>query len=127
MSELQLYWVTTEDHDEDWFAVAADPSEAARSFELNIGYEASSAIAEKVLDIPPDIQMKPVDTEWFEDWPDWPSDESLIALGAIFISDEPSRVVEIAGKQYAEGMMGVADPDNPEFSDEMYGVSGWRH
>jgi hypothetical protein len=61
--------------------VAADSSEAARSFELNIGYEAGSAIAEKVLDVPPDIQIKPVDTEWFEDWPDWPSDESLISLG----------------------------------------------
>jgi hypothetical protein len=127
MSELQLYWVTTEDHDEDWFVVAADPSEAARSFELNIGYEAGSAIAEKVLDIPPDIQMKPVDTEWFEDWPDWPSDESLIALGAIFISDEPSRVVEICGNRYTEGSMDMTDNDHLELSDGVFGVSGRLH
>lgn len=102
---LQLYWVTTEDHDEDWFVVAASPREATRSFERDIGYDRGDASAEKVLDIPPDIPIEPADTEWFEDWPTWPSDNSLIALGGSFISHDPPRVVAIAGQTYAEGMM----------------------
>ena len=30
---MKLYWVTTEDHDEDWFIVASSSDEAARCHE----------------------------------------------------------------------------------------------
>jgi hypothetical protein len=105
MSELQLYWVTTEDHDEDWFVVAANPHEAARCFEQNIGYDRGDATANKVLDVPPDMTIDPADPDWFERWPGWPSDDGLITLGARFISHDSPRVVVIAGQTYAEGTM----------------------
>ncbi len=102
---LKLYWVTTEDHEEDWFVVATSAREAARKFEGDIGYEKGDALAQQVLEIPPDTPIEPADTDWFEGWPDWPSNDSLIALGASFICQDPARVVTLAGNTYAEGLM----------------------
>lgn len=92
---MNLYWVTTEDHHEDWFIVASSLKEACKFHEDYEGYDPGEAKAEKVLTIP-----KGIFTE-----KGWPSEELLIELGAKFISKDNIRVVEIEGRKYSEGML----------------------
>jgi len=92
---MQLYWVTTEDHDEDWFIVASSSKEAAKYHENMEGYNPGDAKAEEILDIPENISAEI----------GWPSDELLIELGAKFLLNDQSRVVEIAGRKFCEGML----------------------
>ena len=58
-------------------------------------HEPGDAKAEKILDIPENV---PADTGW-------PSDELLLAVGAKFLLNDQSRVVEIAGRKFYEGML----------------------
>jgi hypothetical protein len=111
--DLQLYWVTTEDHAEDWFMVASNPGDAARCFEQNIGYEAGSATAEKLLDIPTEVDIRPADPEWFEGWADWPANESLVAIGEWYIDHDPDRIHDLASKQVdaMDTFISIIDPD----------------
>ena len=51
----------------------------------------NAATAEKILSIPENI---PAETGW-------PSDELLLAVGAKFIIENPSRVVEINGRKFS--------------------------
>ena len=90
-----MYWVTTEDHDEDWFIVASSSKEAAKYHEDMEGYDRGDAKAEEILDIPENV---PADKGW-------PSDELLLAVGAKFLLNEQSRIVEIAGRKFCEGML----------------------
>jgi hypothetical protein len=92
---MKLYWVTTEEHDEDWFVVNSSSKEASRFHEKMEGYNPGDATAKKVLSIPNDIHAEP----------GWPSDELLLALGARFIQNDQTRVVEIGGKTFCEGML----------------------
>ena len=92
---MKLFWVTTDDHDEDWFVVASSPKKAARYFENYEGYGPGEATAEQILDIPENI---PAETGW-------PSSELLLELGAIFIMKGDTRVVEIGGRRFIEGML----------------------
>jgi len=92
---MKLYWVTTEDHDEDWFIVASSPKEASKYHENMEGYDPGDAKAEEILDIPENV---PAETGW-------PSDELLIAVGAKFLLNDQSRVVEIAGRKFCEGLL----------------------
>lgn len=102
---MQLYWVTTEDHCEDWFIIASSEAEAARWFEHNEGYEKGDATAQCVLDIPAGIPLEGSDDEYGDSWPGWPSADTLIALGAIFISHDSPRIVEISGRRFCEGLL----------------------
>jgi len=92
---MNLYWVTTADHHEDWFIVASTRVDAARMHEEFEGYENGDAYAEEVLPIPDGIPAEP----------GWPSQELLLAVGARFLSEDEPRVVEIDGRRYAEGML----------------------
>ena len=92
---MKLFWVTTEDHDEDWFVVASNPEEVSRFHEDAEGYDPGDATAEEILSIPENI---PAD-------PGWPSDEFLVAVGAKFITENPPRVVEINGRKFSEGLL----------------------
>ncbi len=92
---MNLYWVETPDHHEDWFVAAEGPREAAEFHELNEGYEDNYATATLVLHIPQSVPAKV----------GWPSHDVLIACGARFLSAETPRVVRIAGKTYCEGML----------------------
>jgi len=47
---MNLYWVTTEDHAEDWFIVANNPQEAATFHEEMEGYDPGDATAEMILE-----------------------------------------------------------------------------
>ena len=92
---MKLYWVTTEDHDEDWFVVAKSSREAARFFENFEGYDPGDAAAEAVLEIPGDMGAEK----------GWPPDELLEALGARSLTSDGTRVVEIGGRRFAEGLL----------------------
>lgn len=92
---MNLYWVTTEDHHEDWFVVAATSEEACKFHENSEGYDTGEAEAEKVLNIPKEIVTET----------GWPSEALLIELGAEFIQKENIRVVEIEGRKFSEGML----------------------
>ena len=92
---MKLFWVTTEDHDEDWFVVASNAEEASKFHEDMEGYDPGDAIAEEILSIPENIPAEP----------GWPSDELLMAVGAKFIIENPSRVVEINGRKFSEGLL----------------------
>ena len=92
---MKLYWVTTEDHDEDWFVVASSSKQAARYHENMEGYNRGDAKAEEILDIPGDVPAEK----------GWPSKELLLAVGAKFHSDDQTRAVEIAGRTFCEGML----------------------
>ena len=92
---MKLYWVTTEDHDEDWFIVASSQKEAVSLHENFEGYDPGDATAEEILEIPETMDVEA----------GWPSKELLSALGAKFLTTGLVRVVEINGRKFCEGMM----------------------
>jgi len=92
---MDLYWVTTEDHHEDWFVIASSSEDACKFHEDNEGYDPGDATAEKVVSIPNDAVTET----------GWPSEELLIGLGAQFIQKDNIRVVEIEGRKFCEGML----------------------
>ena len=59
------------------------------------GYNPGDAKAEEILDIPENVPAEK----------GWPSDELLLAVGAKFLLNDQSRVVEIAGRKFCEGML----------------------
>ncbi len=94
---MNIYWATTEDHDEDWFIIAENEQEAAKLHEEMEGYNPGDAVAEFVLTVPENISPPPE--------PGWPSNELLKDCGAEFLSDEPARVVKIGDRKFSEGLM----------------------
>ncbi len=92
---MNLYWVFTDDHHEDWFMVANSVGEAMMLHEDLEGYECGEAYAQEVMEISSAIKVGP----------GWPSEEVLKACGAIFVSSETPRVVKIAGTTYCEGLL----------------------
>lgn len=105
---MYLYWVTTEDHCEDWFVVAQTPVAAARFHETAEGYECGEAHAEEVLVIPD--EFNPIEG--------WPSDELIHDLGGVFINEEHPRVVELNNKKYCEGMLEAVIRELDEESEQ---------
>jgi hypothetical protein len=47
-----LYWVTSDDHGEDWFVIAGSQEEAVRFHAQEEGYDPGDAIAEHIVDLP---------------------------------------------------------------------------
>jgi hypothetical protein len=92
---INLYWVTTEDHAEDWFVVANDPQEASTFHEDAEGYTPGDATAEMILKIPDGVAVNT----------GWPSDKVLRFCGASFLAEAPTRVVEIGNRRFSEGLM----------------------
>lgn len=92
---MKLYWVTTEDHAEDWFIVANNAEEAATFHEDVEGYEPGDAIAEMIVEVPDEIITDI----------GWPSDEVLTSCGAKILSEETPRIVEIGNRRFCEGLM----------------------
>jgi hypothetical protein len=92
---MKLFWVTTEDHDEDWFIIASSPTEASQYFENFEGYNPGDAKAEEILDIPANVHAET----------GWSSEELLLEVGAKFLLNDQTRVVEIAGRKFCEGML----------------------
>jgi hypothetical protein len=94
-NELKLYWVTTDDHCEDWFVVARSPMAAARFHETAEGYNRGEARAEEIMPVPNDFHPEK----------GWPSDELIRDLGGVFVHEEYPRIVQINNKKYCEGML----------------------
>ena len=92
---MKLYWVTTDDHHEDWFVIARDLEEAERFHEASEGYETGEAVAEEVLTIP-DHYAADVG---------WSSNDLLKRVGGRFISTEPTRIVVIENRKFCEGLL----------------------
>lgn len=95
MALKRLFWVTTGDHCEDWFVIAGNAKEAAEYFENFEGYDTGDASAEAILDIP---EETPVETGW-------PSEDILEVLGATTVSDGFTRVIQINGRKFCEGLL----------------------
>ena len=91
---MNLYWVETDDHHEDWFVVAPVPQEAEAFFESYEGYDDDTATARFVCDL---------DAKGLE--VDWASEELLKSLGAEIQKHQNTRVVRLLGSTYAEGML----------------------
>ena len=92
---MNLYWVTTEDHAEDWFIMANNPEEAATFHEEMEGYDPGDARAEMILELPKGVVA---DTGW-------PTDEVLKSCGANILVEGPTRIVEIGDRKFCEGLM----------------------
>lgn len=90
-----MYWVTTEDHDEDWFIVANNPEEAATFHEEMEGYDPGDATAEIILELPKGIVTNT----------GWPSDDILQSCGANILVEGATRIVEIGDRKFCEGLM----------------------
>lgn len=92
---VNLYWVTTEDHAEDWFVVANNADEASTFHEDAEGYAPGDATAEMILKIPDEVTVNT----------GWPSDEVLQSCGANILAEAPTRVVKIGNRRFCEGLM----------------------
>ncbi|MBW1824537.1 MAG: hypothetical protein JRI87_08215 [Deltaproteobacteria bacterium] len=92
---MNLYWVTTDDHGEDWFIVSHTKQEATRFHEDAEGYEIGDAAAEMILEIPEAITADV----------GWPPEELLESCGANIRVGGSARVVEIGGRKFSEGLM----------------------
>jgi hypothetical protein len=108
---MKLYWVTTEDHHEDWFIIASSTKEASKLHEEFEGYDLGSASAQEILSIPDNISVEP----------GWPSEDVLFSVGATFIKEDEPRIIEINGKQYAEGMLEAHLKESDDDIFEMLG------
>ena len=109
---MKLYWVTTPDHDEDWFVVAGSAKEAAEIHEDAEGYNPGDARAEVVMTIPQGLEAEP----------GWPSKELLSALGGHYLSTESPLVVEFNGRRFCEGML---QSQINEVTDDMFEEQGY--
>lgn len=94
---MNLYWVTTEDHDEDWFIVAETGVIAQRAHEDAEGYDPGSATAELVCAIPENLRDK---VDGF-----YPSHDLIEKLGGVFIMDGDCRSVRFDNRTYTEGLL----------------------
>ena len=92
---MNLYWVETDEHHEDWFILAESGARAAFIHEEFEGYEDGYAEAQFVAKVP----------EEFSNESGHPSLELLAACGAKIIRAEAPRCVEIDGMRYSEGML----------------------
>lgn len=91
-----LYWVTTDDHAEDWFVVAESVAAACKFHEDEEGYERGDADAEPVCPLPPGAKAKI----------GWPSDELLRACGVEIVArDGAIRIARVGERVFGEGDM----------------------
>ena len=107
--KMKLYWVTTADHHEDWFMIASTAKEATKLHEKYEGYDPGDAIAEEILQIPENITCEK----------GWPEKRLLVDLGAVFLLDEPTRVVEIKGRKFCEGLL---EAEIQEITDNLFEI-----
>jgi hypothetical protein len=95
---INLYWVTTLDHDEDWFIFARTPRSAASYHEDYEGYDSGDAKARLVIagvQLPEYEQGPPPCHAQLAD---------LIALGFEVVGADPNqREVRFNGELYLEG------------------------
>jgi hypothetical protein len=98
---INLYWVQTEDHSEDWFIFASTARAAGGFHEDYEGYEARDASARLVIE--------KVELQKFENGtpPCHAQIPDLQALGFEILTnlDSKMRIVRLNGEQFVEGEM----------------------
>ncbi len=109
--KMILWWVMTEDQDEDWFVVAPDGETAENFFVNEEGYEEGDAWADFILWIPDDVEAEA----------GWPTHEFLVACGAKILREDTPRVVEIEGRRFCEGML---EHEICQLSDDVFEATG---
>ena len=92
----RLYWVTTDDHREDWFVVAARPNAARRFHEAHEGYDDGEATAEHVASVRKALRHVVYGAHHA-------TLELLEGLGAEILRWDSPRAVRIRGRLYVEG------------------------
>ncbi len=108
---MNLYWVETDDHDEDWFIVGETRLEAEHFHEGAEGYDPGDAQATLVVPVP-----KEQDAET-----GWPSEGLIEACGGKWLREETPRVVEIAGRRFCEGLL---EHEICQLSDDVFESHG---
>jgi|ERR1700733_5067182 len=102
-SSINLYWVTTLDHNEDWFIFARSPRLAASYHEDYEGYDTHDAKARLVI--------AQVELQKYEQGPPpcHAQISDLIALSFEVVGDDPDRrSVRFKGELYVEGYLQAA-------------------
>lgn len=92
---MNLYWVETDDHHEDWFVVAPTKRSAEKFHVDAEGYGDEDARAVLVVALPAGVDCMR----------GWPSNAELEAWGGEFVRRETPRVVKIGGRLFSEGML----------------------
>lgn len=95
-SIVKLYWVTTDDHDEDWF-ILATTARTAESYHIRYeGYEPGEARAELILPLGTDTILGPI--------PRHAQLEDLQMLGFEILNPDPNgRCIRRNGRTFLEG------------------------
>lgn len=96
-SSLKLYWVITDDGDEDWFVIARSAREACRFHEECEGYDIGMASSSLVTALPEQCQD--------ERYVGHPTRELLVKCGAEIERWQTPRAVVFGGVRYVEGML----------------------
>jgi hypothetical protein len=95
---IHLYWVTTDDHDEDWFIFARTPRIAASYHENYEGYDTGDAKAHLVI---ARVQLQRYEQGTL---PCHAQIADLITLGFEVVGGDPhQRSVRFEGELYVEG------------------------
>lgn len=95
---INLYWVATEDHDEDWFFFAGSERSAACKHEREEGYDRGEATAELILKGVKLPGLSPRSSPCWAEIPD------LTDLGFEVVPSAPgNRSVRFNGRLFVEG------------------------
>jgi hypothetical protein len=96
---MNLYWVTTDDHDEDWFIFSRTKRLAEDYHEGTEGYDRGAAKAERILTVPK------VQLELDERSPRHAQLEDLAVLGfeVLHTGDSRLRSVRYGSRVFVEG------------------------
>ena len=110
---VALYWVSTADHDEDWFIFAKSARSAAKFYADYEGYGPRETAAEPILEAP--------DTEG--PFPRHAQIDDLAALGfEILKGGDHGRSVKYGGRTFVEGhlesLIAEIDDNNSETAGE---------
>ena len=93
---INLYWVTTEDHDEDWFILAKTTRAAENYHSQYEGYERGDAQAELILPAGEELLQGPI--------PRHAQLKELQKLGFEILNADPNgRSVRRSGRTFVEG------------------------
>jgi hypothetical protein len=112
--QVNLYWVTTPDHDEDWFILARSPESAAEFHTSYEGYDSERAEAELILPSVVGVvldQPEPHNKVYWTSYPRHAQLEDLQKFGFAIVNDgkvSSRRIVRLAGRTFQEGDLEVA-------------------
>ena len=110
---VTLYWVSTADHDEDWFIFAKSTRSAAKFHEDYEGYDPREAVAQPILEAPDTAGPFPRHAQI----------EDLAALGfEILKGGDHGRSVKYGDRTFVEGhlesLIAEIDDNNSEAAGE---------